>query len=107
MIEKFFAKENDTQSYYISLEKLSGLKIKDALGYVTTEFGDAEFKVSLLILEDNDGKEIKIWLEGEHDIAYLGMSSDPVPNLDSDFLQSLYDEENPSEEEETKELDEN
>jgi hypothetical protein len=51
----------------ISLVKLSGKKIVDITGYISTEFGDPVFALCNIILEDEED----LWCEGEHDLPYL------------------------------------
>lgn len=61
---KYLAGEND---YEFSYSKICGKKIKDLWGYVTTEFGDATFKLTTIVFEDGT----KQGVEGEHDLPYL------------------------------------
>lgn len=80
----------DGDTWQISLTKLTGLKIKDITGYITTEFGDPCFQLVGLVFEDG----AEMGFEGEHDLPYL--TSDPkhpVPNMDNETLQHLSDTE--------------
>lgn len=79
---------NGDKKSLISLNKLLGSKIKDVLGYVTMEFGDPTFKLSRVILEDDN----ELWVEGEHDLPYLTEGEKPVKELDSEILQDLYNQ---------------
>ena len=85
----------DTQ-YTIGLTRLTGLKIREVLGYLSQEFGDTIFKITALELEDGS----LIGVEGEHDFPYLSTYARyPIPNMDEETLDRLYDEDNPDEDE--------
>ena len=72
----------------ISLNKLLSSKIKDVEGHVSTEFGDATFSVNRIILEDGT----VIFLNGEHDIAYIEPMGDDIPGLGQEQLEALAEE---------------
>ncbi len=63
-------------------------KIKDIEGFVSTEFGEATFSIGRIILED----ETVIFVNGEHDIAYLEQLGDEIPGLEQEQLEALADE---------------
>jgi hypothetical protein len=73
--------------YEISLEKFQGKKIVDVVGYISGEFGTDTlvFKVNRVVFEDG----ASVWLEGEHDIAYI-----PNEGNDNKRLSALYEETN-------------
>ena len=48
---------------FLSFTKISGKKIKDIIGHISTEFGDPIFKIYAIIFEDGT----KFFVEGEHD----------------------------------------
>lgn len=75
-------------TYRISLSKLTGQRIVDISGYVSGEFGDDTpvFKISQIHLENGT----EIWVEGEHDIAYIPAGNGYQNNLDDDTLADLY-----------------
>lgn len=58
--------DGDNDGWYLSLNKLTGQKVKDIYGYIDTE-GDPVFLMTRLILED--GTDFSV--EGEHDRPYL------------------------------------
>lgn len=91
-------------SYLISLVKLlEGKKIKDIHGYLSQEFGDATFKISYVLFEDDS----QIGVEGEHDFPYLtDYPRWPQPNFDEDTLNRLHDETLDEDESEEDEQDE-
>ena len=60
-------KADDGSEFHLSLNKISGKKIKDIYGYVSNEFGEPSFVISGIIFEDNS----TIGVEGEHDYPYL------------------------------------
>lgn len=62
--EKYLAEGSD---YLLSYTEISGKKIKDITGYMTTEFGEPTFK--LCHVEFDDGTEQGV--EGVHDLPYL------------------------------------
>lgn len=75
----------------ISLSKLTGMPIKDVLGYISMEFGEPCFKMVKIVLDDNSA----FWAEGEHDMPYLTDGyGDNAAKFDEEELQSIYDEEN-------------
>lgn len=82
----------DGSSYELSLEKLTGQKIKDVLGYVSMEFGEPSFQLTKIVLENGT----QFWCEGEHDHPYI--TDGTGDKLDEYLLQSIHDEENPEEE---------
>ena len=53
--------------YLLSYSKICGRKIKDIVGYISTEYDEPTFKISRIILED--GYELGV--EGEHDFPYI------------------------------------
>lgn len=72
--------------YDISLSKLVGKTIKDVVGYITTEYGSAMFKLSYIVFEDGS----QVGVEGEHDLPYvIEYAKWPMPNLDDDLLNEL------------------
>ena len=81
-------------TYEISLSKLMGKKIKDIHGYISNEFGDPSFKLTKVLLED----DTYFWVEGEHDFPYIVDGGvEKGAKLDTDQMQTIYDEENPDE----------
>jgi hypothetical protein len=58
------------------------------------EFGQVNFKLTEIVLEDDSIMDI----EGEHDFPYLlDYRSQPQPNFDEDTLERLYEEHNAEE----------
>lgn len=79
----------DGSTYEISLVKLTGKKIKDVKGYLTSEFGGVTFKVTELVFEDGS----TMGFEGEHDLPYLvDYPKQAQPNFDEETLERLYKE---------------
>jgi hypothetical protein len=75
-------------TYLISLTKLTGQRIVDIHGYLTSEYGEAAFKLCDVVLEN--GSVVSV--EGEHDLPYLSyVKGDPV-NLDTETLNALYEQ---------------
>lgn len=76
----------DGSNYEVSLIKTSGMKIKDVVGYTSTEFGDdiPVFSITKIIFEDGSIAR----LCGEHDIAYLP-SNEGQHFLTEDFLNDI------------------
>lgn len=72
------------EAYHISLSKLFNNQVKDILGYISTEFGDPTFVLSKVIFEDGN-----IWVEGEHDLPYLGLGDD-VKGYTEEILEEAY-----------------
>lgn len=70
----------------ISLSKLTGVKIKDVLGYISAEFGEPVFKITQIITETGH----TMFTNGEHNIAYLEDSDGLIPH---EQLVSLHNEE--------------
>ena len=70
----------------ISLKLLTGQKIVDVTGYVTEEFGQHNFKICNIVLEDGT----KLGVGGEHDLPYI---EDDIPGGDEEQLQAFLDEE--------------
>ena len=58
---------NKDDKRYISLSKLTGKKIADIEGYISSPYGDALFIMSRIHFEDGSS----LYCEGEHDMAYL------------------------------------
>ena len=86
-------KENVKSEKYdwcIALTKLTGRKIKEIHGYLSTEFNEPVFKMSFI--EFDDGTEVNC--EGEHDFPYL---ADGTYKFDEEVLQSLYESEDEDE----------
>ena len=52
---------------FLSFEKISGKKIKDIIGHISTELGDSCFKIYAIVFEDGT----KFFVEGEHDFPYI------------------------------------
>jgi hypothetical protein len=71
-------------TYLLSLAKLTGKKVKDIQGYATEEEGEAAFKLSRIVFED----DTYVRVEGEHDFPYVAGGGDQ-PGLDQDTLNSL------------------
>lgn len=71
--------------YLLSYTKLCGKKIKDIVGYVSTEYDEPTFKITKLILEDGTEQHI----EGEHDFPYLVDYDDKT----SKILEEISEEE--------------
>lgn len=65
----------DGSEYKLSLSKITGRKIADVHGYITTEFGDPVFKLCALVFDD--GTELDC--EGEHDLPYFVNRGDKSP----------------------------
>lgn len=81
--------ESSLGTSYIGISKLTGKKIKEIIGYLSTEFGDVTFQVSRLIFED----DTEMGFEGEHDFPYLvDYRSMPQPNFDDETLERLVKE---------------
>lgn len=79
-------------NYEISLTQLTGYSIKDIRGLLMREHGAVYFVVSSIEFEDGS----RIGVEGEHDFPYLDMYPKyPIPNMDDDTLERLYQEDNP------------
>lgn len=64
MKKDFLVKGSD---YRLSYVKLSGKKIKDIEGYISTEFDEPTFKICEIEFEDGS----KQGVEGEHDFPYI------------------------------------
>lgn len=78
-----------TTQGFISLSGLVGKHIKDITGYLTKQSGEVVFKVCDIVLED----DTEIDVEGDYDFPYLSIYvSMPQPNMDSETLERLYDE---------------
>lgn len=76
---------------HISLNKLSGKKIKDIYGNIALPFGDPLFTISFIVLEDGT----KLWVGGEHDVAFIDddiIDQDEMENL-SEQLEKEYERE--------------
>jgi hypothetical protein len=54
-------------AHELSLNAISGQKVVDVYGYVSTEFGDPVFKLTRIELEDGTTLDV----EGEHDMPYI------------------------------------
>lgn len=67
---------SECSDYLLSYNKVSGKKIKDLIGYISTEFNDPIFKIVNIIFEDNTSESVG----GEHDIAYIN-SNNKIDNL--------------------------
>ena len=65
-LEKQYAAD-DGSEFHLSFNKISKKKIKDMIGYVSTEYGDPTFQISYILFEDGS----KQYVEGEHDFPYL------------------------------------
>ena len=52
---------------FLSFKKISGKKIKDVVGHISTEFGDPLFKIYAIIFEDGT----KFFVECGHDCPYI------------------------------------
>jgi hypothetical protein len=74
-------------TYEISLYKLIGKRVVDVRGYLSDEFDEAVFKITVIELEDGT----LLAVGGEHDFPYLEDLS-KQPNGDLDTLQALLDE---------------
>lgn len=74
--------------YEISLSKLIEKPIKDIRGYLSSEFGDAVFKLTEVEFEDGTF----LGVEGEHDLPYLVQSRSDQPNYDDETLNALEEE---------------
>jgi hypothetical protein len=72
-----------------SLSKLTGLKIKDVAGYISTEFDMPNFKLTRIYFDNGQHCDV----EGEHDMPYIPMPVD-LPGMDEERLQALYDADN-------------
>lgn len=73
--------------YQISVAKLVGKSVKDVYGYISMEFGQANFKMTRVVFED----DTVLYCEGEHDFPYL-VDYDAQPNFDEETLYKLYKE---------------
>lgn len=80
--------KSDDDNFYISLTKLTGLKIKDIEGYFIKEWGDVTFKISRIRFEDDQ----TCYVEGEHDLPYLSLYGTDIPNTDQEIWERLYQE---------------
>lgn len=60
-------KEYQTSSYEYGISKISGKKIKEIHGYISTEFDEPTFKMTRVEFEDSS----VFGCEGEHDFPYL------------------------------------
>lgn len=67
---------SECSDYLLSYNKVSGKKIKDLIGYISTEFNDPIFKIVNILFEDNTSESVG----GEHDIAYIN-SNNKIDNL--------------------------
>jgi hypothetical protein len=87
----------DGSDLYFSLSKLTGKKVVDILGYPADPFGGTPlFQISHIVFEDGT----TVFVEGEHDVAYIpaqGDEDDDLANLNEDTLQDFLDEEQESE----------
>ncbi len=64
MIKDFLVEGSD---YLLSYSKISGKKVKDIIGYVSTEYAEPTFKICQIIFDDGTEQ----YVEGEHDFPYL------------------------------------
>lgn len=82
--------KSDREKVYpgISLNKLLNSKIKDVEGCVSTEFGEATFSISRIVLEDGT----VLFVNGEHDIAYIEPMGENIPGLEQEQLEALAEE---------------
>lgn len=81
----------EDSTWLLDLTKFVGCGIKTVTGYISMEFGDPVFKIVYIVL--TDGRELRVG--GEHDIAYIEQNwKNPVPGLEDEVLQALWDEEN-------------
>ena len=75
--------------YRISLMKLTGKKIKDIEGYVSTAFCEPVFLLCAVVFDDGS----KFGCEGEHDLPYLTDYDDQTTgNLDKLSKDEVNDE---------------
>lgn len=67
---KNYIVEGEKDDFLLSLAKITSKKIKDVVGYITTEYGEPQFEVMHIVFDD----DTKVWLHGEHDsvVAYEG-----------------------------------
>ncbi len=56
----------------LSFSKLAGKAIVDLHGYISREFGDPVFKISTVVFADGTS----VWVDGEHDMPYIGANDD-------------------------------
>jgi len=69
-------------SWYLSLSKLTGKKIKDIGGYITNEFGEPTFKLCFIEFEDGS----QLGCEGEHDMPYtVTFAKWPMPEFEANI----------------------
>ena len=68
----------------ISLSKLTGLKVKDIQGYISSPYDEPYFTVTRIILED--GQTLSV--NGEHDLVYIEEEDERL-NLDEETLGDL------------------
>jgi hypothetical protein len=79
--------KDDKHLPLFSLSKFVGKKIVDVAGWPADPFGGAPlFQIWQIVFEDGS----TVYLDGEHDVAYIG-SSDKLQNMDDDTLESFID----------------
>lgn len=71
--------------YEIALTELTGLKIKEIIGYISNEFGEPCFKLTKLIFENDK----MAWIAGEHDSPYISDGPDDIEGLDKKNLEKI------------------
>jgi hypothetical protein len=78
--------DGEADSFYpdISLSKLTGRKIKDIVGSISTEYGDPVFRVFKIVFEDGAEE----FMEGEHDCPYIP----GIEGVENKQLDALHEE---------------
>jgi hypothetical protein len=80
-------KDVEISKWVLSLNKLTGLKVKDIEINISMRFGTPVIQLEHIVF--NDGTKIEC--AGEHEIAFL-YEECPLNNCDSETLEDLYKE---------------
>lgn len=87
----------------ISVVKLNGGRtIKDIIGYMSNEWGEAHIIPTQIIFEDGS----MAFIGGEHDHPYFEAGDGNLPMFDEELMEDLYVQENPDEEDDEEDDDE-
>ncbi len=77
----------------VGLSRLVGKEIREVCGYFADIGAGATFKLTHIIFDDGT----QVGVEGEHDFPYVATFAKwPMPNLEEDVLERLYEEQNAS-----------
>lgn len=77
------------ESWEKSLGNIVGKPISDVIGFISEEFGIPVFQVTKICFLDGTS----LWVEGEHDIAYIPVDGDLLTEEKLDELLEKEEEE--------------